>query len=88
MFFLQIQFLEWGDEQGDIRHVLVVQSNVVNETGVEGKGTIVVVPMTAKTDGYDKELTVEVPEMSELFIYKALTYQMRAISSMRFKEYV
>ena len=77
-----------GDEQGGIRYVLVVQSKVVNETGVEEKGTILVVPMTAKTDGYDKELTVEVPEMSELFKYKALIYQLRAISSMRFKQYV
>lgn len=76
-----------GDEQGGIRLVLVVQSDVVNETSVEGNETIVILPMTSKTDGYDKKLAVEVPQMSELFKYKALTYQLRAITPMRFKEY-
>lgn len=76
-----------GAEQGGTRPVLIIQNTSKKAEGVD---TIIVIPIISNKNTADsaENMTVEVPEMSELFDCKILVNQLRAISPLRFREYI
>lgn len=76
-----------GAEQGGTRPVLVMQSNLINADRLD---MIIVIPITTNKSTADsaEDMTVDVPEMSELFNHKILVNQLRAISPLRFREHI
>lgn len=81
-----------GTETGGMRYVVVIQNNELNDEACSNGGTVIVAPLSSNNLEVGSQtamamISANIPEL-ELFPYRILLFGIRAIDTMRLKNYI